>query len=193
MNIVSLRWIVVASASASIMMVAGAQVIYGILIPHLESELNTSRSLLSGVMSLYLLITGLGNLFAGRVADHYGPKRVILVGFLLMGVFTSIFSQVSSVVEVYLIYGVAIAFGSSCFGSTVLSKLVSSWFEEGRGLALSTYSIGFPIGQLITAPIAVYLILILGWRGMLLTLGLLALVYGFGVVGSAVKARRVYH
>ena len=84
------------------------------LIP-VSHEFNWPRQRVSGVLSLVALVSAVAYPIVGRLADRFGPRRLILLGLLGAGsgVLALGFSTPSALVF-YGIFAVVGAFGSGC-------------------------------------------------------------------------------
>ena len=158
MNLKNLHYGWVMVIVAACILAAYAPVIYtfGIFLKPLTMEFDWDRGALSGAYSLKILITGLLAILAGRISDRYGPRLLVTISGLLIGVGFLLMSQVSSLWQVYLIWGVIFGVtGSCCFvpiPSAYCHWLRSGWNDFGTlgsmahnflWLAASLYYSGF--------------------------------------------------
>ena len=161
-----LGWFVVAGAFSVLFLHYGVQFSYGVFLPHMVSELDWNRSQLSAPFSLYILFyTGL-SFFAGRLTDRLGPKVVITLGALGLGVGWGLMSRIESIWEPYAYLGIAAFGGAVAF--VPCSATVIRWFVRRRGLALGVASSGISCAALIGPLIAALLLAKTHWREALL-------------------------
>src|SRR5207237_4020792 len=123
---------------------------------------------------------------AGRLADRWGPRRVIVCSIVLLGVGAISTAFVHQLWQMYVTAGILMALGSGGAGLAASSTLIARWFEAGRGLAIGLAGAALSLGQLGIIPLAAALTLSHGWRTsyLILGLGLLTLVLpvAFGLI-----------
>jgi MFS family permease len=141
----------------------------------LQEEFNLERATISLVASLGLIIYGVLSPISGNLVDRYGPRIVILVSSILMGVSVTSLYFVSNYWHFLLLHGIPVAFGWAGAGIVATTSLVKSWFKEDSQLPLSIMQSGLPFGTIIITPAASYLIQNYGWRSTYLILGLIIL------------------
>ncbi len=173
-------WMIVAAGFLTLMVSWGSQFAFSVFFVPLTREFGWDRASTAGIFSLSILIFGVGSIFAGRMADRWGPRWVVGLGgvFLSGGLLLS--AAVRSLWQLYLCYGVLMGLGVSA-GWGPLTAAVSRWFQAGRGLAMGIMSIGISIGILAMPLLSSSLISAFGWRASFVILGLLA---GAIMIGS---------
>lgn len=125
-------------------------------------------------------------LVTGRIADRVGPRPVLLVGTLALGLGLLATSRVSSIWLGYLTYGVGVGTAVACAYVPMLSS-VGGWFVRRRSVALGVSVAGIGVGTLVLAPLSDALIERYGWR----TAYLILAVGGTGLLlVSSLGARR---
>jgi len=162
-------------AFITIFMMCGVTYSFSVFLRPMMGELGWSASAVSSAMSINLVVSGLSLPIIGRFTDRYGPKVVILVTALTMGVSTILLSNISSILHLYLLYGVLVGVTYRNGGQIATASLVARWFTEKRGTAMGIFSSGFCLGQTVIIPLSMYLVLKFGWRTTWLILGALLL------------------
>ena len=95
-------------------------------------------------------------------------------------------SQVSTIWQLYLFYGVLVGIGMG--GSFVpLVSIVTRWFVKRRGMITGMVLAGISAGTVIMPPLARWLISSYGWRISYIIVGSIALIF---VIGSAQFLKR---
>src|SRR4030095_7589430 len=78
-------WIVLGAVTIVLLASAGLRATFGVYIKPIEAEMGWSRGALSIGAAISLLLLGASGPFAGRLADRWGPRRVIGVSLVLLG------------------------------------------------------------------------------------------------------------
>src|SRR6218665_2671084 len=116
------------------------------LIPVTE-EFGWARSSFAFVLTLVSLIGVVMLPFAGRVADRFGVRRVVLAGNILFAASVALLAFGGArLVDFYILY-ILVAVASAFSSTVLLSRVVSEWFSDARGLFLGlTAGIGNGMG-----------------------------------------------
>ena len=110
-------------------------------------------------------------MISGRLTDKYGPKIFTISAGILLGAGFMLMSQVSTIWQAYLIWGLVIGAGLGCSGNSTVSS-IARWFIKKRGLAISITIAGFNFGAVIGPLIIQWLISNYGWQKAFLIVGL---------------------
>lgn len=168
-------WVIVGGAFIVLFTAYGTQYAFGVFFPTLLEEFGWSRASLSGVFSLYAFLYCLFGLPAGRLTDRWGPRAVIAMGGLLLGLGLTGMSQVRALWHPYLFYGIVAALGMST-AYVPCNSTVVKWFVSRRGLAVGLASSGGAAGTFLVPPLAHLIVNAVGWRWAYVVLGTGALV-----------------
>ena len=169
------RWLILA-AVAIILSVAMGQLVNGMsvyIIP-LEKAFGWPRALVALVNTFGLVGVAFGGIVVGRVVEKVGLRRVALAGAASMGACVILSSSATALWHFYTLSFVGGFFGGGAL-FTPLIALVGIWFRFGSGLAIGIASAGQAIGQGGVPFGAAFLIDALGWRGAMLTQGVVTL------------------
>ena len=166
-------WVIV-FASFLCFFAFGAFNSYGVFFKPLIEEFGWSRALASSVFSIFAVSYSVSGMIMGRLSDKYGPRKVVMFGGFLVGLGLLLSSQINSLWQLYLFWGIA-SFGTGAFVVSTISAVVR-WFDEKRGLAVGIANSGVGIGIIVLAPVATILTLSYGWRMTFVILGAFFLV-----------------
>jgi MFS family permease len=172
-------WIVAASFVIQFLTSGLLNQSYGSYVVLLRSDFGWSKTALSGAYSLQQLQQGLLGPIQGRIIDRSGPRTMIRLGIICLGLGFILLSQVHSLLGFYGAYFV-MAMGSTLSGMFPLGVVVINWFEKRRAKAISTVSIGFALGGVVL-PIIAYSLDHLGWRHTALISGIVIMAVGLPV------------
>jgi MFS family permease len=142
---------------------------FGVFFKPVAEDFGWSRGEFSTCYTAMLLAYAPACYLAGRLSDRRGPRSIMLIAALLIGVG---FIGCSTAVNLgFLISSYAIiGFG---LGATLAlpTAIVQRWFVKLRGAMIGIVSAGMGIGGLIFAPWANHLIGSGGWRSAYLIMG----------------------
>jgi MFS family permease len=171
-------WIVLGAITICLLASSGLRSTFAVYIKPIEAETGWSRSALSIAAAISLLLLGASGPLAGRLADRWGPRRVIVASLALLGVGGIAMAFVHSLPELYLTAGIITAIGSGGAALSTGSAVVARWFQTHRGTAIGVAAGGLSAGQLIVIPLASWIVIGYGWRvsALWLGVGLLVLV-----------------
>jgi MFS family permease len=128
-------------------------------------EYGWGRDVFSLAIAIQNLLWGVGQPFAGAVADRFGAFRVLCLGALLYAAGLVVMAYASSPGLMHLGAGVLIGFGlSGCSFNLVLGAFGKLLPEEWRPMAFGAGTAAGSFGQFLFPPIGNVLIDSLGWH-----------------------------
>lgn len=151
------------------------QLILPPLFPAIKDELSISYTALGFAVSLLYAVSGICQTAAGFVVDRFGAHRVLVGGLALCGV-GAILAGLAQSYPMLLLAVVIAALGNSVFHPADFAILNGSVSAGRIGRAYSMH--GF-LGNLgwVAAPATIFpLSLLIGWRGALMTVGMIGIV-----------------
>jgi len=96
--------------------------------------------------------------FVGRFIDKYGPRKVMMIGGIVVGIGWMLTYFASNITMVVITYGVIGGAGVGIvYGGPV--SVATKWFPDKKGLAVGLALLGFGASAFVTAPVAKTLIL----------------------------------
>ncbi len=125
-----------------------------------------------------LIVAPLFGFIAGWMIDRYGPRRLMMLGAVLMGV-ALIGLSYSGTLWMFYIFYVFNALGYVFGGPLPCQVLISRWFKGNRGKAMGIAYLGIGIGGAIVPILSTNLESRLGWQHALSILGLLIIIIAF--------------
>ena len=179
-------WSVAAAGALASGTAFGTVYTFGAFFEAMVEDLDAGRGSTALVFGVTLLLFfGLG-VVSGPLADRFGPRRLVVVGAVLMAIGLALTSRVDDVAAGYLTYGVGVGVGGGLIVTPMYST-AGGWFVERRALAMGVVATGNGLGTLVLVPLAERLIADRGWREAYLVLAVVDLV--LLVVAGLVIAR----
>ena len=164
-------WIIALCCTIVTIINGGIFFTFGVFFKPVALDFAWSRGEFAGNYAAMLLAYAPGAFFAGRLANRHGPRVILLISALLIGLGFIGCSNASNLVFMIFSYA-TIGFG---LGATLAlpTATIQHWFVKWRGTMIGIVTAGMGIGGLFFAPFANYLITVYGWRTAYLTIGLI--------------------
>lgn len=170
-------WWVTLAFALVVFVSTGVRFAVGPFLKPMVADLHLDRASFSLVVSLGLFLYGFFMPLVGRLVDRFGARPVVTVGALVLAASTASTGLVARLWQFALLYGVVMAAGLAATGHVVATAVVSRWFTRRRATALSVLGGAAMGGMGLLVPLAMWLILAIGWRATYGVMGLaLALV-----------------
>jgi MFS family permease len=144
----------------------------------LSQDLNLNRTSTSLAFSLARAEGAIEGPIVGHLLDRYGPKPIMLVAVLLMGVGYLLLSQVNSYAFFLIVYLGVISLAHAGGFMHAPMVLINTWFIRYRARAITISSAAFGLGGVLVAPILSVIVQSWGWRWGAAIGGLLFLAIG---------------
>lgn len=157
-------WLLVAVGFAALAVSFSVRAMLGLAMPVMEGELGWSRSFLSGVGALALVLMALAAPFAGRVIDTNGPRLLICGGMIAVGLGSGLVALTGSALVFTIAFGVIAAIGFTAVATNVVAAAIAKSFTARRGLATGIGTSGATAGQLLVVPLVALLMQTMSWR-----------------------------
>jgi MFS family permease len=171
-------WIVAAVAFLALVGAAGFRAAPGVLMVPLQQEFGWSTTVLSGAVSINLVLFGLTAPFAAALMERFGIRKVTALALCLIGLGSALTVLVNQSWQVLLTWGVLIGLGTGSMALVFAATIANTWFARSRGLVIGILTAGSAAGQLVFLPFIAVLAQDPGWRGasLLIAAGALAVV-----------------
>ena len=119
----------------------------------LERNFGWNRTTLSGAFALSRVEGALLGPLEGLLVDRLGTRRMVIIGYLVMGLGFIYYSQIQEVWHFYVAY-LAISLGSGVGGWIAFVTLINNWFSRRRALAMSIAVSGIQLGGFLVPMLA---------------------------------------
>jgi MFS family permease len=161
--------VVVACGCLIAMISFGPRSSLGFFLTPLSQTNHWGRDVFAFAVAIQNLLWGIGQPFAGGIADRFGTNRVLCVGAALYALGLAIMARSTTPEELSLSAGVLIGLGlSGCSFNIVLGAFGKLLPEKWRSLAFGAGTAAGSFGQFLYSPIAVALMDNFGWQQALL-------------------------
>lgn len=157
-------WIV--AASFGLIAYGGGAYWYGfsVFFKPIQNEFGWTRAETSAAFSLASLEGGVQGPIVGPLVDRFGPRRLMLLGTIVMGLGFVALGYIQSLWAFYLVYVALLALGSNTATGIAPVAAVAHWFVRRRSLAFAILSAGWSLGGGVMVPFLAWLIPELSWR-----------------------------
>ncbi len=169
-------WPVIVAGCVILCLAFGIRSSYGLFVKPITDELGWGREVLAFSLAIQNLMWGLGQPFAGMIADRYGAGRVLVFSALLYAGGVILGAVGYSPIASHLGPGFFVGLGLSgtTFG-VVLAVIGRSVSEDKRSLALGIATASASLGQFLIIPLGSTLLQSFGWNDALLMLGFMVM------------------
>jgi sugar phosphate permease len=176
-------WLMVAACLIGVSMGPAAFILgsIGLFLNGFEQEFGWTRTQVSAAVSALMIATALCLPLGGRLVDRFGARRVLapsVIIFALLFLVVPLVKELWQLIFIYTLMGV-LAVGTN---STAYMRLLASWFDRRRGLAICIAGSGTGLGFAYVPVITHYAVVAYGWRGGYVLLGLILLLISLPIV-----------
>lgn len=166
------RWVFVI-LGLIINMCLGAVYAYSVFKKPLEQLFSATSTQGNLPFMIFIATFALFTFFAGRFIDKFGPKIVMVIGGIVVGIGWILTTWATSVNMVIVTYGLVGGAGVGLvYGGPV--AVSTRWFPDKKGLAVGLALLGFGASAFVTAPFAKMCI---GIYGCLPTFGIMGAIF----------------
>lgn len=137
---------------------------YTVFLLPLEREFGWTRSQLTSVYAIYLLVNGFTAPLVGLIFDRFGPRWVYGAGVACLGAAFFLARELASLWQFYLFVGVLVGFAVSLNGMVPASALLARWYRARLSTAIGIAFSAVGVGTVIFVPLAQHLVTVHDWR-----------------------------
>ncbi len=151
----------------------------------LENQFGWSRTQLSGAFSLTRVEGSIMGPIGGYLIDRIGPKRMVLIGLLILGAGFLLWSRITNLWQFYLVF-VIMSAGAGLGTWLPMMTVLNNWFIRRRSTAMALAMEGFSVGGVLLIPLLTWAIdpefaNRPGWRATAAGIGLVVMVLAFPI------------
>ena len=157
-------WIVVAITALTLLIVAGVRSAPGVFLVPLQQDTGWHTSEISFAVAIGLVMLGASGPLSGNLVNNLGPRRIMLIGLLLIVVSMGLSYYIRATWQLDLLWGVISGVGTGIISSILGPTVANRWFLTRRSFVVGIFGASTSAGQLIFFPALIGLVGILGWR-----------------------------
>ena len=151
----------------------------------LESNFGWSRAQLSMAFSLTRVEGSIMGPISGYLIDRVGPRRMVLIGLVVMGIGFVFFSRIQNLWQFYCAFMVMTS-GMGLGTWLPMMTVLNSWFIKKRSIAMAIAMEGFALGGILLVPLIAWAIEparfgYQGWRITALVIGITVLLLAYPI------------
>lgn len=134
-----------------------------LLYPELVDHFGWSAAQVTLPATIFFIIGAITSPPAGWLLDRFSPRRIILVGSVILFCALIIYGKVTALWELVLVYAV-LGVGLSMSGLVSNMVVLSGWFDESRGRATGILLMASSLGGAVFPLLVGKSLLLVGWR-----------------------------
>ena len=142
------RWLQLTLGIVCMTMIANLQYGWTLFVNPIDAKYHWGRAAIQVAFSIFVLTETWLVPVEGWFVDRYGPKVVVLLGGVLVGVAWMINAVASSLLVLYVAAAVGGIGAGAVYGTCIGNAL--KWFSDLRGLAAGLTAAGFGAGSALT-------------------------------------------
>lgn len=163
------RWVIVAAGGLLGCVAVGAMFSLPVLLVPIARTTGWSVTGVSTAMTIGFIAMAAGSIVWGLLSDRWGTRGVVLLGSVLLAASLAVASQVTSLLQFQLVFGVCVGLATAAIFAPMMA-CVTGWFDTLRRLAVSLVSAGMGMAPMTMSPFAAWLVSRYEWRTTLLVI-----------------------
>ena len=157
------RWWILGFLCLSLVLIVASVSSINVALPSIQRELNATNSDLQWIVDSYALMFAGFLLPLGSLGDHFGRRKVLILGLIIFGVATCIASAATEAIQVILMRGI-MGVGAALIMPATLSIVTEVFSSREQPKAIAVWS-GFAGAGAVIGPIGAGLTLKWFWWG----------------------------
>ena len=145
----------------------------------IREELGLSATEIGVLLSAFSLAYGLAQLPCGALLDRKGPRIMLAIGMFFWSLFQAAAGMVHNFTQ-FILVRIGLGIGEAPMNPCGV-KVINDWFNiKDRGMPMGMFNAASMIGLSIAPPILAAMMLVMGWRGMFVFIGVLGMILAVG-------------
>ncbi len=179
------RWMQLLLGIICMCMIANLQYGWTLFVNPMQDKFHWSRTEIQVAFSIFVLTETWLVPLEGYLVDRFGPRPVIMIGGLLVGLSWVLNSMATTLPMLYISAAIGGTGAGAVYGTCVGNAL--KWFPDRRGLAAGLTAMGFGAGSALTVIPIASMIKTQGYEATFLNFGILQGVVVFVVAWFLVQ------
>ena len=148
------RWLQLVWGLICMIVISSPQYVWALFTQPLMATLGASLTSIQVTFSILIVVQTFLSPAQGLLVDRFGPRLLLSIGALLTGLSWILAAKATTVMALYLTYGLLGGIGTGIIYIGVVGHMVQ-WFPDKRGLATGLVAAGYGVGAILTTfPIA---------------------------------------
>ncbi|MGE5088454.1 MAG: oxalate/formate MFS antiporter [Candidatus Levyibacteriota bacterium] len=143
------RWTQLLLGLIAMMAISSPQYVWALFVKPMQTATGASLAGLQVTFSILIVLQTWFSPLQGVLIDRFGPRAMITAGAILTGASWVLAATASSLVGLYLSYGLLGGLGTGIIYVGIVGLMVK-WFPDRRGLATGVVAAGYGFGALFT-------------------------------------------
>src|ERR1051326_7259607 len=174
----SARWVQLGLGLIAMMAISSPQYVWTLFTKSFQDNLGATLAAVQVTFSLLIVLQTWLSPLQGYLVDRFGPRLLIALGCLLSGAGWVLSSTATSLLGLYLTYGLFCGVGTGIVYIGIIGLMVR-WFPDRRGLATGMVAAGYGFGAIATTFPIDSMIKAAGYQHTLVVFGI-----GMAIVGA---------
>ncbi len=137
---------------------------FGAFLPKICGEFGWSRAIVSGALTIFVVMVSVSAPLVGFFVGKYGPRKALVIGNTLGTAGLLLLAVHKELWQFYVAYGLLIGSGVGLGGFIAATTIANNWFKRKAPLAVGIVVGAQGLGGIVIVPIIVPIIENVGWR-----------------------------
>ncbi len=174
-------WVIAFASLIAFSITVGSLNSFGVFFKPLLAEFGWTRATTASVYSLSSAVMGFTAIGAGFLSNRMGPRKLVLVSGILMGLSFVLSAGVTALWQLFIYFGFVQGVGRGIPYNPLMAT-IARWFHTKRGLATGIALSGGGVGTILFPILGNNLIENFGWETAFLVFGIIS---GVALIGSS--------
>lgn len=184
----STRWVQLGLGLIAMMSISSPQYVWTLFTKPYQDALGVPLSAVQVTLTILIVLQTWLSPVQGFLVDKFGPRALIATGCILSGLGWISAAYATSLVSLYLTYGLLCGIGTGIVYIGIIGLMVK-WFPDRRGFATGMVAAGYGFGAIATTFPIDTMLKTVGYQHTLIVFGIILGIVG-ALAASAMRAPR---